>query len=151
MVKDLGAATVTNLDEIVEQFQWADSDLRLEMLLDFSRKLPALPQRFWEQRDAGLNRVPECMTPVFLFTECEEGSLRLYVDVAEESPTVRGIVSILVSAYDGADPKLLAAAPSDLLNLLGLGEQIRMSRAIGVAGIVGRIKKAAHELVKKRV
>ena len=58
---------MTSLDEIIEQFQWADADMRLEMLLDYARKLPRLPERFIAQRDAGINRVPECQTPVFLF------------------------------------------------------------------------------------
>ncbi len=135
------------LDEIIEQFQWADADMRLEMLLDFARKLPPLPPRFAEQRDAGLNRVPECQTPVFLFMELDDaGLVRMYVDVADESPTVQGFLSILVHACDGASPQAVASIPNDLLERLGLSDAIRMTRAVGLSAILARIKRTAERL-----
>ena len=134
------------LNEIIEQFQWADADMRLEMLLDFARKLPPLPERFHAQRDAGVNRVPECQTPVFLFMEREDGRLRIYVDVADESPTVQGFISIIVHAFDGSTPEAVAAAPNDLLDQLGLADAIRMTRAVGLSAILGRIKRNAADV-----
>jgi cysteine desulfuration protein SufE len=131
------------LQEIIETFQSVDADMRLEFMLDYSRRLPPLPQRFHEQRDAGINRVPECMTPVFLWMEPEGGHLRIHVDVAEEAPTVKGFIAILVEAFDGADADQIAAAPNDLLEQLGLSDVIRMNRVVGLVAILGRIKRAA--------
>jgi len=138
------------LSEIIEQFQWADDDLRLEMLLDYARKLPPLPHRFHAQRDAGINRVPECQTPVFLFMELDEaGKLQIHVDVADESPTVQGFISILVHAFHGSEPEEVAAAPNDLLDQLGLADAIRMTRAVGLSAILARIKRQAGEARKE--
>lgn len=141
----------SKLQNIIDQFQWADPDMRLELLLDFARKLPPLPERYHAQRDAGANRVHECMTPVFLFTEMDEdGKMHYFVHVAEEAPTVQGILSIMLAGFDGCTPKeIVDGVPPDLLSKLGLNDQIRMTRAIGVAGMLGRIKNAAAERMNK--
>jgi cysteine desulfuration protein SufE len=139
------------LQDIIDPFAAADDEMRLELLLDFAKKLPPLPERFHDQRVAGLNKVPECMTPVFMWLELEDGCVRIYVDVAEEAPTVKGLISILIHAYDGASPAQLAQIPNDLLNQLGLSNQIRMQRAVGFSGIVGRIRRQASELMAKTI
>jgi cysteine desulfuration protein SufE len=133
------------LSKIVDTFASVDVELRLELLLDYARKLPPLPQRLRAQRDAGLNRVDECVTPVFLWVEKAGDALRLFVDVAEESPTIRGLLSIIVLACDGAAPEEIAALPADLLNRLGLQGSLRMNRAVGFSAIIGRIKREAAE------
>ncbi len=138
---------MSRLDEIISEFQSVDDELRLAMLLDFANRLPPLPPEFAEQRDRGEHRVPECMTPVFLWVVREddggEGRIRLHADVAEESPTVRGILSLVVHAYDGAAPRELASLPTDLVNRLGLQRQIRMNRAVGLNAILQRIRREA--------
>ena len=136
---------MSKLDDIIEVFQSVEPDMRLELLLDYSRKLPPLPQRYHAQRDAGLHFVPECQTPVFLVTEPANGSMHIHVDVAEEAPTVKGFISSLIRAFEGASRQEIAAAPNELLQMLGLGELIRMTRAVGLSAILGRIKNAAAE------
>jgi len=139
------------IDDIIEQFQWADDDLRLQMLLDYSRKLPPIPQRYVAERDAGVGRVPECVTPVFLWTEIgADGALVMHIDVAEEAPTVKGILGIIRRGYEGARPEEVAEVPTDLVNRLGLQNQIRMNRLIGLAGIIGRIRRAAEQAAGPR-
>ncbi len=133
----------TPLADIIDVFQSVDADMRLDLLLDYSRQLPAIPERFHEARDEGLGRVEECMTPVFLWTEKDEGRLRIYADVADEAPTVKGFVSILVSAFDEAPCDDVSTAPSDLLKQLGLDGKIRMNRVVGLSAILDRIKRAA--------
>ena len=131
------------LDEIIETFQSAEREMRLELLLDFADRLPPLPAEFRAARDAGLDRVPECQTPVFLRVQLENGLLRIYVHVGEEAPTVKGFVAILVKAFDGSTPDEAARAPSNLLNRLGLSELIRMTRTVGLSAILARIKREA--------
>lgn len=132
---------LTNLSEIIDTFQSVDPEMRLELLLDYSKKLPPLPQRFHAQRDAGLNRVPECQTPVFLWVESNGDGVHLHADVAEESPTVRGFISILIQAFQGASAKDIAESPNELLSLLGLANHIRMTRAVGLTAVLARIKR----------
>ncbi len=64
---------MADFDRTIQRFASADSQLRLELLLDYARKLPALPERYQLARDKGENRVPECMSPVFLFLEANNG------------------------------------------------------------------------------
>ena len=135
---------LAKLCDIIDLFQSADPDVRLELLLDYARKLPPLPERLIEARDTGLNRVPECVTPVFLFTEADDdGRLRLYADVGADSPTVRGLMSILVNGCDNEPARSIAQLPMDLLMRLGLGQKIGTQRTLGFSGIVARLKRAA--------
>ena len=138
------------LDEIIDLFQSADEDMRLDFLLGYADKLPKLPERFHEARDHGLNRVPECATPVFLFTEKQDtGKLRLYVDVAEESPTVRGLMSIVVEGCDDEPAADVAQLPRDLLTRLGLHVCIGAQRTMGFDGIVARVRREAAQAAAK--
>ena len=134
------------LDRVIRRFQGADKQTRLELLLDYSRKLPPLPERFHAARDQGLNRVAECQSPVFLFLEPEGTGVVLHADAPREAPTVRGFVSLLARSIEGAPPADVAALPSDLLDRLGLSEALGMTRMHGLTAMVGRIRRMAGEL-----
>ncbi len=131
------------LDNLIDTFQSVDSSMRLELLLDYARRLPRLPGRLDSEQVKESNRVPECMTPVFLRLERDEAGMHLYADVGEEAPTVRGIVSILVSVCEGGSAEQIASLPQDLLNRLGLSELLRMNRVVGIAAIISRIRSLA--------
>jgi cysteine desulfuration protein SufE len=134
------------LDKIVRRFQASDKQTRLELLLDYSRKLPELPARFHAARDQGINRVPECQSPVYLFMEREGAGVVLHADAPREAPTVRGFISLLVRAVQGAPPAEVAALPTDILERLGLAEALGMTRMQGLAAMVGRIRRMAGAL-----
>lgn len=132
------------LAEIVDTFRSVDPSTRLELLLDYSKRLPPLPPRFHTARDAGINRVHECMTPVFLFVETDEsGVVHINADVADEAPTVKGVLSLVVVGLDGATRADVASLPLDLVNQLGLGDLLRMNRAVGLTSMLARIKRDA--------
>ena len=134
------------LAKIVRRFQSADKQTRLELLLDYSKKLPELPAEYQAARDAGLNRVPECQSPLFLYLRKEGDGLVLHADAPKEAPTVRGFVSLLAKGIDHAAPAEVAALPGDLLDQLGLGEALGMTRTHGLTTMVGRLKRMAGEL-----
>jgi cysteine desulfuration protein SufE len=134
------------LQNIVRRFQGSDKQTRLELLLDYSKKLPPLPERFHAARDQGINRVPECQSPVFLFLEREGEGVVLHADAPREAPTVRGFVSILAKALRGAPAQEVAALPGNLLDQLGLTEALGMTRMHGLTAMVGRIRRMAGEL-----
>lgn len=143
--------SLPNLDEIIETFQSVDDEMRLELLLDYSRKLSPLPQRLVAQRDAGLHRVPECMTPVFMWIESQGEQIQIHVDVAEEAPTVQGVLALIQKGVQGASPAAVAEQlPSELINDLGLADAIRMQRAVGLSAIIGRIKRGAAEVAQSQ-
>ena len=134
------------LDKLIRRFQGADKNLRLEALLDASKKLPDLPEHLKEDRDRESHRVTECQTPVFLWFELDQGRVRLHADVPRESPTVRGFVSLLVRAIEGATPAEVAEIPLDLLHMMRLDETLGMMRSQGLGAIVRRVKRAGETL-----
>lgn len=130
------------LDAIIPRFKAADRATRLETLLDYSRKLPPLPERLEAEKDRGNHRVHECQTPVFLWVETEGGKVHIHADVPRESPTVRGFISLLARTLDGASPEEVALVPDDLLEQLGLAEALGMTRTQGLTAILHRIKRS---------
>jgi len=133
-------------DKLISRFSAADRDTRLEALLDSSHKLPEVPARLIDARDAGIT-VPECQTPVHLWVERDNGVLHFYGDVPRESPTVRGYVSILVRTLDGATPAEVEDVPDDLLDHLKLVETLGMLRIGGLTALLRRLKIAARKAI----
>ncbi|MFI5234528.1 MAG: SufE family protein [Gemmatimonadales bacterium] len=133
-------------DNLIQRLHGVDRDTRLELLLDYARKLPDLPARYHTARDQGVGRVHECQTPVFLWVEQHDGTLTLHADVPRESPTVRGFVGLLKRHLDGATPAEVAAFPNDLLDRLQLTEILGMTRMQGLTAVLGRVKRMSAEL-----
>lgn len=135
------------IDKLIRRFQAVDKELRLESLLAASARLPDVPDRLTADRDRESSRVVECQTPVFLWFERGDGdTLRLHADVPRESPTVRGFVSLLVTALDGAPLREAAELPADLLHLMRLDETLGMMRSQGLGAVVRRIRASAAAL-----
>lgn len=139
---------MNKLDKIISDFQSLDFDFRLDLLLDYAEKLPALPKKYQTAKDAGLNRVPECQTAVYLWADVENGKVRIFADVAEQVPTVRGFVSVLVAMIEGMTPSEIENVPNDLLFKLGLGQHVGMVRVQGLSSIIPRIKKEVKKLIE---
>jgi cysteine desulfuration protein SufE len=133
------------LDTLIPRFKAADRTTRLETLLDYSRKLAPLPERYQDEKARGEHRVHECMTPVYLWVEVDDGKVHIHADVPPESPTVRGFISLLAKSLDGAAPADVAQVPDDLLDQLGLSETLGMNRTQGLAAILYRIKRSVAD------
>jgi cysteine desulfuration protein SufE len=131
-----------NLKTLIPRFQAADRQTRLETLLDYSKKLAPLPQRYEAEKQLGHNRVDECQTPVFLWVEIDDGRVHIHADVPRESPTVRGFISLLARTLDNETPEAVAQLPLDLLDQLGLSETLGMTRTQGLTAILHRIKRS---------
>jgi cysteine desulfuration protein SufE len=130
------------LETLIPRFKAADRETRLQTLLDYSKKLPPLPERFEAAKEQGQNRVEECQTTVYLWVEVDQGRVHIYADIPREAPTVRGFVSLLARTFDGAAPEAVAQIPLDLLDRLGLSETLGMTRTQGLTAILHRIKRS---------
>jgi len=62
------SAAAPELERIVDLFAGAPKELRAQALLEYSRKVPPLPDELAANRDL-MEQVPECQTPFFLLTE----------------------------------------------------------------------------------
>jgi cysteine desulfuration protein SufE len=131
-----------SLDTLIPRFKAADRQTRLETLLDYSNRLPPLPERYEAEKQQGHNRVHECQTPVYLWVEVDQGRVHIHADVPRESPTVRGFISLLARTLDNQTPEAVAQLPDDLLDQLGLSETLGMTRTQGLTAILNRIKRS---------
>jgi cysteine desulfuration protein SufE len=133
------------LAEIVEAFAWAEGPEKLQLLLDFANRLPELPEWLRDHREK-MEPVPECMTPVFLYAEeTADGRLNLYVDVARESPTVRGFGSVLQEGLSGSTPEEISSMPADFYETMGLTEVLTPQRLNGLHAMLAHVKRLARQ------
>lgn len=128
------------LAEIRDEFLAVDERTRLQLLLEFSRELPALPQRYADHPDL-LERVVECQSPIFIFVEVADGVVHLHATAPEEAPTTRGFASILAQAIDGLSVDEVLAIPADFPQMLGLGKAVSPLRLNGMNGMLQRAKR----------
>lgn len=114
MMNDTNSLLPDRLQEIVEDFRLCEGKEKLELLLQFSEKMPPLPD--WLQSSRGsMEQVHECMTPVFVHAEIKSGGMEFYFDAPAESPSVRGYAALLSEGVKGAAPQAIIAIPPRLL------------------------------------
>jgi cysteine desulfuration protein SufE len=134
------------LAEIVEEFASAPRDLVLDMLLEFSDAVPALPAEMAEH--AGMEPVPECQTSFFLKAAVgDDGVVTAYFDCPPEAPTTRAFAGILAEGLEGATADEVLAVPNDLYNRMGLGNAISPLRVRGGSAILARLQRQVWEQV----
>jgi len=133
------------LQEIVDDFNAMAGKDRLQLLLEFSQELPALPGRYAEDHDL-LERVPECQSPLFLAVEVEpDATVHLFFEAPPEAPTTRGFAGILHAGLDGLDADEVLATPGEFSSQLGLQELVSPLRLRGMAAMLGRIKRQIRD------
>jgi cysteine desulfuration protein SufE len=129
------------LQEIADDFiSMADKD-RLQLLLEFSQELPALPERYAAHRDR-MEPVPECQTPLFLAVEVDPDEVvHLFFDAPAEAPTTRGFAAILHAGLDGLGAQEVLDTPAEFSHQLGLSDLVSPLRLRGMAAMLARIKR----------
>lgn len=130
------------LAEIIQDFQFCEGREKLELLIQYAESLPPLPERFLAQR-ATMEPVPECMSPVYMFSETEDGQMHFYFDVPAESPTVRGFAAILQQGLDGISPDAILQIPNDFFQQMGLHQVLSHQRLNGISAILAHMKQLA--------
>jgi cysteine desulfuration protein SufE len=138
-----------NLQEIVDDFASMTREEKIETLIGYSESLPSIPDRLKDQRDK-MDDVPECMTPVCLLGEKQpDGGVQFYFDIPQQSPTVRGLASILASGLNGLTPEEILSVPADFFVQMNLQEAISQQRINGFIGVLAHMKQTAVKLLKE--
>jgi cysteine desulfuration protein SufE len=157
-VADPAEGLPPQLAEIVEDFQALTERDRLQLLLEFSQDLPALPERYAGHPDE-MEPVPECQSPVFLAVEVggngsraepdgragPDDTVHVFFSAPAEAPTTRGFASILRAGLDGLPAAEVLAVPDDVSYRLGLTDAVSPLRLRGMAGMLARIKRRVRE------
>lgn len=135
------------LTEIIEEFTEVPEADRLELLLEYSRELPALPARLAEHPEL-FEQVVECQSPLFLVVEVSDADahpVSLFFSAPPEAPTTRGFASVLAAGLDGKDAAAILAVPDDMPQQLGLTRALSPLRMRGMTAMLGRIKRQIAE------
>jgi len=135
------AAVPARLQEVVEEFADLPREFRLEALLDYSRRVPPLPDRLEGHRDA-MEQVHECQTPFFVASEVAgDQTVTLWFDAPPEAPTTRGFAGVLSEGLNGATVGEVLATPDGFWTAMGLHEVISPLRLRGMSAILARVKR----------
>ena len=129
------------LEELVEDFGAVGTKDKLQLLLELSQELPALPERYAVAADS-MEQVHECQSPLFLAVEVDDSAhVHLFFSAPPESPTTRGFASIMHTGLDGESAEDVLAVPDDFYTALGLAAAVSPLRLRGMAAMLARIKK----------
>jgi cysteine desulfuration protein SufE len=114
-----------------------DAQERLAVVAGRARRLPPLAPG----ERTGANRVPGCVSTVWLAGEISGGRLRLRADA--DSPLVKGLVALLCELYDDTAPAEAAAVEPVMLEELRLVQNLSPTRRNGLAAVRARIREIA--------
>jgi cysteine desulfuration protein SufE len=129
------------LAEIREEFLELPEPERLQLLLEFSQELPAVPARY-EGHPELYERVAECQSPVFIIVDVSsDGVVTMHATAPAEAPTTRGVASILVQGISGLTAGEVLGVPSDFPQSIGLTRVVSPLRISGMTGMLMRVKR----------
>jgi cysteine desulfuration protein SufE len=133
------------LAETREEFlELAEPD-RLQLLLEYSRELPAVPDEY-EGRPELRERVVECQSPVFIIVDVDpHDQVVMYATAPAEAPTTRGFASILAQGITGLSADDVLAIPDDYPQSIGLTRAVSPLRIAGMTGMLLRVKRLVRE------
>ena len=130
-----------NLDSLIAELDELEPDEKLQWLVEFADELPELSPGKMAEPFPDHCRVQECQTPVHLWIELSGGKVHLEADVPQKSPTVRGLVALIVRGIEGATISEASSIPDDIVAHTGLSSALGMTRQQGFRGVVSRIKR----------
>jgi cysteine desulfuration protein SufE len=139
-----------SVERVLRLFRSLSREEKMTALVQYSRKLEPLPERFREL-DRTSFTVPECQTRVDIFPELRDGKMYFYADLdPRRSPTIAAILAILFSAVNGHPPETTLAIPPDFVRMvmesIGLG-----AREVGLNAMLQRLKRYAAEASRQGV
>jgi cysteine desulfuration protein SufE len=130
-----------SLDEIRDSFSFFDDwEDRYRYIIDLGRQLPALP----EALKVEANIVHGCQSKVWIASTLADGKLHFLLD--SDALIVRGLIAIVLAAYDGRTPEQIRDYDIDgLFAELDLLRHLSPTRGNGLTALVRRIRTIAAE------
>jgi cysteine desulfuration protein SufE len=131
--------SATTIDEIRDSFAFFDDwEDRYKFIIDLGRELPAMADAL--KVDA--NIVRGCQSQVWVDHRVDAG--RLYFTIDSDALIVRGLIAIVLAAFNGRAPaEILAYDIDGLFRDLDLLRHLSPTRGNGLAALVKRIRDIA--------
>jgi cysteine desulfuration protein SufE len=141
----MSAVLPESLAEIRDDFLALEERDRLQLLLEFSNELPALPAAYEDHPDL-FERVIECQSPVYIFVEVDADQVvHMHATAPAEAPTTRGFASILAQGISGLPADAVLGIPDDYPLDIGLTKVVSPLRMRGMSAMLGRVKRQIRE------
>ncbi len=137
------SAIPPSIERVLRLFRSMGREEKMQALVQYSKKLEPLPERFRDLDRAEFN-VPECQTRVDIIPELVDGKMYFHADLnARQSPTIAAVLAIIFGAVNGQPPSTTLAIPNDfvrtLMESIGLG-----AREAGLNAMIQRLKRYAR-------
>jgi cysteine desulfuration protein SufE len=143
------SALPDSLAEIRDEFLELPEPDRLQLLLEYSQELPAVPAEY-ENHPELYERVAECQSPVFIVVDVSaDDVVAMHATAPPEAPTTRGFASILAQGITGLTADEVLAIPSDFPQTIGLTKVVSPLRLSGMTGMLLRAQRQVR--AKRRV
>jgi cysteine desulfuration protein SufE len=128
------------LEEIRESFEFFDDwEDKYRFIIDLGKELPELPEAAKREE----NLVRGCQSQVWLTAEIDADD-RLHLNMDSDAHIVRGLIAIVLAAYDGQDRSDAAAFDIEsLFEELDLLKHLSPTRGNGLKAMIGRIRELA--------
>jgi cysteine desulfuration protein SufE len=130
----------SDLREIRESFEFFDDwEDKYRFIIDLGKELPHLPDDEKQEK----NLVRGCQSQVWLTAEVDADD-RLHLSMDSDAHIVRGLIAIVLAAYNGQERSAAAAYNIEsLFEELDLLKHLSPTRGNGLKSMIGRIREFA--------
>ncbi len=130
---------MTNLKDILEEYEFLESDDRYRMLIDLGRELPPMPDAL--KTDATLVR--GCSASVWVYPVTEFGQTTFLAD--SNAAITKGIIALVLKTVEGKTAEqILATVIEDALAPFDLKNQLSSNRTQGIPNMIALIRETAQ-------
>ena len=127
---------------VIEEFSMFDEWLdKYEYLIDLGKNLEVFPVEL--KTDDRL--IKGCQSRVWLDTEVKNG--RLFFRADSDAIITKGIISLLISVYNGRTAEEISSDNFDFIEKIGLRENLSPTRANGLVSMIQTIRLEAEKNV----
>lgn len=121
--------------ELINTFEFlTDWEQKYEYIIDLGKELKSMP----EEKKTEDNLIKGCQSQVWLYAEHNDGKVIFSADSDGILP--KGIISLLVSIYNGHSAQEILDSDFDFISKIGLQEFLSPSRANGLSSMIKQIK-----------
>jgi len=130
-----------SLDEIRDAFQFFDNwEDKYRFVIDLGKSLASMPDE-WKTED---NLVRGCQSQVWLVATFDAGQDQLQLVIDSDAHIVRGLVAIVLAAYQNHSPRQIVGFDIEgLFAELALLSHLSTSRGNGLRAMVTKVVAAA--------
>lgn len=127
--------------EIVEEFEFlGDWTERYRHIIELGRELPTID----DERKTDAFKVKGCQSQVWLDADLDGDRVQYVAD--SDAHIVRGLIALLLRAFNGHPPQEILASGTGFIDQLGLAQNLSQNRANGVRSVMEAIRRHATRL-----